>query len=64
MSKKLFQPGNSGGPGRPKRQTEASYLSAMLEAVPLNTRKDIVKRAVTDALAGDDKARSGWQNTL
>lgn len=59
MSKKLFQVGNPGGPGRPKRQTEASYLAAMLEAVPLETWKQICERAVTDALAGDEKAR-GW----
>ena len=53
-----FQIGNPGGPGRLKRQTEAGYLSVLMEACDLETWRGIVDRAVTDATDGNEKARS------
>lgn len=53
-----FLAGNSGGPGRPKRQTEASYLEVLLAACPPEKWQEIVERAVDDATGGDDKARA------
>jgi hypothetical protein len=50
--------GNPGGPGRPRRVTERRYLRAAVGAVPLREWREIVKRAVADAKAGDAKARS------
>jgi hypothetical protein len=52
-----FAIGHPGGPGRPKRQTEAAYLGAMMAACPLEEWQAIVGRAVTDAKGGDAKAR-------
>jgi len=56
-SRGQFQPGNKGGPGRPPRPVESDYLRALTEAVPLETWQQIINRAVTAALDGDDKAR-------
>lgn len=52
-----FQPGNPGGPGRPRRAVEADYLRAFSEALSLEEWKEIVARAVYDAVNGDGKAR-------
>jgi hypothetical protein len=52
-----FGVGNSGGPGRPPRQTEATYLRATAAACSLADWKEIVTRAVADAKTGDAKAR-------
>ena len=52
-----FAPGNAGGPGRPRRRTEADYLAALSDQVPLDAWSQIVGRAVGDAIAGDAKAR-------
>ncbi len=52
-----FARGNAGGPGRPRRETERSYLAAMAEAVPLETWKQIVESAVQAAGQGDRYAR-------
>ena len=52
-----FAPGNAGGPGRPRRRTEADYLAALSDQVPLDAWSQIVERAVGDAIAGDAKAR-------
>jgi hypothetical protein len=52
-----FAPGNPGGPGRPRRETERDYLRVMTEAVPLETWKAIVESAVRDAGQGDRAAR-------
>ena len=54
----LFEKGNPGGPGRPKRQTEAAYLSVMMAACPLDTWGEIVDTAVANAKAGDPAARA------
>jgi hypothetical protein len=53
-----FAPGWRGGPGRPRRSTEADYLIALREAVPLQAWTRIVRKAVDDALAGDGQART------
>ncbi len=52
-----FVLGGPGGPGRPKRQTEASYLAVIMEECDLETWRGIVRRAMLDAEAGDEKAR-------
>jgi len=57
-----FAPGNVGGPGRPRRDTERAYLSALAEACPPERWRAIVQRAVTDAEGGDAKARE-WLGT-
>ena len=55
--KQLFQIGNPGGPGRPKRQTEAGYLRTLMGVCDLGTWEEICKAAVASAKAGDSKAR-------
>jgi uncharacterized protein (DUF2384 family) len=52
-----FKKGNPGGPGRPKREVERSYLESLKESVSLTQWKKIAKRAVDDAMQGDAKAR-------
>ena len=52
-----FAVGNSGGPGRPKRQAEGAYLQTLSERVPLALWAEIVDKAASDAAAGDGKAR-------
>lgn len=53
-----FAPGNPGGPGRPPRQTEANYLRVLMDACPPDTWREVCERAVRDAKAGDQAARS------
>jgi len=53
-----FIPGNPGGPGRPRRDTERAYLAAISEACSPETWREIVARAVADAKAGDAAARA------
>ncbi len=53
----LFQIGNPGGPGRPKRQTEEGYLKALMGACDLDKWGQICERAVSDAINGEPKAR-------
>ena len=52
-----FAAGNSGGPGRPKRQAEEDYLQTLSERVPLALWAEIVDKAASDAAAGNAKAR-------
>lgn len=52
-----FAPGNPGGPGRPRRQTEAAYLVALSDAVTVEDWQEIVKVAVIAAKSGDAAAR-------
>lgn len=52
-----FIEGNGGGPGRPPRRTEATYLRATSAACSVEDWTEIVARAVTDAKAGNAKAR-------
>jgi hypothetical protein len=59
-----FAPGWRGGPGRPRRATEAEYAIALRAAVPLGAWTRIVRKAVDDALAGDRQARTFLANYL
>jgi hypothetical protein len=52
-----FAAGWRGGPGRPHRSVETQYLTALREAVPLETWGRICEAAVAQAVAGDAKAR-------
>lgn len=52
-----FAPGNAGGPGRPKRASEVSYMLAVAEVVPVERWRGIVEQVATAAENGDHKAR-------
>src|SRR5690349_20325939 len=52
-----FLPGNPGGPGRPRRQTESEYLRAVQRVCSLEDVAAIAERAVTQARGGDARAR-------
>jgi hypothetical protein len=52
-----FALGNAGGPGRPKRKSEAEYIAVLCEAVPLEEWRKVCERALKDALNGNAKAR-------
>jgi hypothetical protein len=52
-----FLKGNAGGPGRPQRETERAYLTALVGVVSLRAWRAICKQAVADARAGDRHAR-------
>jgi hypothetical protein len=52
-----FVQGNAGGPGRPRRRA-GDRLAAIDAGVTTETWRRIIARAVTDALAGDSRARS------
>ncbi|NMC20745.1 MAG: hypothetical protein GYA33_10035 [Thermogutta sp.] len=52
-----FAVGNPGGPGRPRWQTEVTYLAAVRDAVPVEIWREIVNQAVAEALAGNRHAR-------
>ncbi len=58
-----FAPGNSGGPGRPRRAVEHDYLAVLGDAVSTADWQEVVARAVTDAKAGNPKARD-WLTKL
>jgi hypothetical protein len=54
-----FLPGHTiPGPGRPRRQTERKYLRSLAAVVKLTDWREIVRRAVEDAKAGDAQARN------
>ena len=53
-----FAPGNRGGPGRPRRVVEASYLRELRDRVPVAEWGEIIDKARADALAGDAVARA------
>ncbi len=59
-----FAPGNPGGPGRPRRETERDYIRALAEAVSVDTWKAIVETAVRDAGQGDRYAREWLSSYL
>lgn len=58
-----YAKGTAGGPGRPPRAVETDYLVALSESVSLDDWRAICRRAVTDALDGDAKARD-WLTGL
>jgi hypothetical protein len=53
-----FVKGCQPGPGRPRRQTEAAYLSVMMQNCPLETWAEVVQAAVDAAKQGDSAART------
>ncbi len=53
-----FLKGWKGGPGRPRRAVESDYLRRLSEGVSLSAWARVVKKALEQAQAGDDKARS------
>ncbi len=55
--KGTFAKGHPGGPGRPRRAVEDAYLVAISEACSPEKWKQIVERAVEEALGGDARAR-------
>jgi hypothetical protein len=57
-----FALGNRGGPGRPKRATEAEYLRALSRIVSVEDLRAIARRAVADAKKGSARARE-WVST-
>ncbi len=59
-----FAPGNPGGPGRPRRETERDYLRVMTEAVPLEMWRQIVEKTVIAAGQGDRYAREWLSSHL
>lgn len=52
-----FKQGWPGGPGRPRRTVESEYLASLSDAVSLADWRQVVDRALADAVAGDAKAR-------
>lgn len=59
-----FTLGNPGGPGRPRRETELLYLSAMRSRVALDDWGQIVDAAVGLAKGGDAKSRQWLSDYL
>ena len=59
-----FVSGNGGGPGRPRRRTEAQYLDATIARVTLKDWREIVEKAVSQAKRGDSRARSWLSDYL
>lgn len=51
-----FIKGKPGGPGRPPRATEAEYLDALKESLPLDRFKKIVDAYAKRAERGDTRA--------
>jgi hypothetical protein len=58
-----FKPGCKGGPGRPPRRTELSYLAVIPAIVTLEEWAQVVFRAVQDAMKGKESARN-WLTGL
>jgi hypothetical protein len=52
-----FQKGNPGGPGRPKRAVEQSYLDVTVASVSAEDWRKVVLKAVKQTQAGDHRAR-------
>jgi hypothetical protein len=51
-----FAPGNPGGPGRLRRETERAYLAVISEACPPETWREIVEKIVHQTRYGNLKA--------
>jgi len=52
-----FTPGNSGGPGRPRRTVEHDYLAVLGDTVSLEDWQKVVEQAVAHAKSGNARAR-------
>src|SRR5262245_34063085 len=59
-----FKRGYGGGPGRPCRQTEQTYLHVLIETVPPDQWRKVCEKALAQALEGDAKAREWLANYL
>jgi hypothetical protein len=59
-----FLPGTAPGPGRPRREVERDYLRATADACPIDTWRQIVAKAVEQALEGDAPARAWLSKAL
>jgi hypothetical protein len=59
-----FRPGWKGGPGRPCRQTEQTYLRVLFEVVSPEDWGKVCERALAQALEGDARAREWLGNYL
>ena len=60
----LFKKGQPGGPGRPKRAVELSYLTATKSSCSLTDWAEITRRAVRDAKRGSATARRWLSDIL
>lgn len=49
--------GHPGGPGRPRRTVEESYLQTLYQVVKREDWREIIQKAVEQAKQGDDRAR-------
>ncbi len=52
-----FAKGHPGGPGRPRRAVEQEYLATLNAAASLERWRQIIDRAIKDAIDGDARAR-------
>lgn len=52
-----FAPGNSGGPGRPKRAVERDYLLKLTTGCSPEDWQEIIEKTVSMAKEGDAKSR-------
>jgi len=52
-----FAKGNSGGPGRPKKEREERFLEITLSACTYSDWRKIIKKAVEQAKRGNSQAR-------
>ncbi len=52
-----FVKGGPGGPGRPRRSVEESYLQTLYQVVKREDWREIIQKAVEQAKKGDDRAR-------
>lgn len=52
-----FTKGNSGGPGRPKKEREEKFLEITLNACTYKDWRAIIKKAVEQAKRGNPQAR-------
>lgn len=53
-----FTKGNPGGPGRPSRELEVSYLRAFSDVVDIDDWREIINVAVSGAKKGDHRDRA------
>jgi hypothetical protein len=56
-------PGNPNAKGRPRREAERAYLEATVASVSIDDWKKVVKKALAQAIARDDRARC-WLSRL
>ena len=59
-----FAQGNPGGPGRPPKTTELTYIRILSEACTPDRFRQVVEAAVEAAISGDNKAREWLSNYL